>query len=351
MRRWLAPTWRRTRATHAASVFTVHNLAFHGLFPAGDFALLGLPSRYMAPAGLEFHGQLSFIKAGLQFAERITTVSPTYAKEIATPEYGCGLDGVIRSRGAHVSGILNGVDREVWSPQTDAVLAARYGADTLQGKARCKEALQAEAGVAGKAEAPLFGVVSRLTSQKGIDLVIGALPALLARGAQLVVLGTGEPALESALRDAQRAHPQHVAVRIAYDETLAHRLIAGADVIVVPSRFEPCGLTQMYGLRYGTLPLVRRVGGLADTVVDASDDALRDDRATGFVFDDATPLALEAAIERVVTLYRTPSTWRQLVRRAMAQDFSWDAAAQRYIELYRDAMQARQAGSRDPRIG
>jgi len=333
--------------TQAASVFTVHNLAFHGLFSEGDFGVLGLPSRYMAAPGLEFHGKVSFIKAGLKFADRITTVSPTYAREIATPEFGCGLDGVIRSRGADVTGILNGVDREVWSPETDTALVACYGADALQGKAECKDALQVEVGLARKPEAPLFGVVSRLTSQKGLDLVIAALPGLLRRGAQLVVQGTGEPTLENAFREAQHAHPEQVAVRIAYDEVFAHRLIAGADVIVVPSRFEPCGLTQMYGLRYGTLPLVRRVGGLADTVVDAGDDALRDDRATGFVFDAATPAALEQAIERVVALYRQPEAWRQVMLRAMAQDFSWDGVAPRYMELYRKAMEARRARPRD----
>jgi len=329
--------------TPVASVFTVHNLAFHGLFADGDYAMLGLPSRYMASAGLEFHGKVSFIKAGLKFADRITTVSPTYAKEIATPEFGCGLDGVIRSRGSDVIGILNGVDREVWNPATDTALAALYSADALQGKATCKHALQVEVGLPAKPQTLLFAVVSRLTSQKGIDLVIAALPALLRRGAQLVVLGTGEPTLENALREAQRAHPEQVAVRIAYDETYAHRIIAGADVIVVPSRFEPCGLTQMYGLRYGTLPLVRRIGGLADTVVDASDDALRDDRATGFAFDGATPAALEHAIERVVALYRLPKVWRKVMLRAMAQDFSWDGAAPKYIELYRKAIERRRA--------
>jgi starch synthase len=334
--------------TEAASVFTVHNLAFHGLAHAGDFAMLGLPSRYMAASGLEFHGKVSFIKAGLKFADRITTVSPTYAKEIATAEFGCGLDGVIRGRGSDVTGILNGVDREVWNPETDAALAACYSADALQGKANCKLALQGEVGLACKPEQPLFGVVSRLTSQKGLDLVLAVLPALLRRGAQLVVQGTGEPALENAFRDAQRAHPEQLAVRIVYDEAFAHRLIAGADVIVVPSRFEPCGLTQMYGLRYGTVPLVRRVGGLADTVIDATDDALRADRATGFVFDAATPAALERAIERTMALYRRPDAWRKVMLRAMAQEFSWDGvAAPRYMELYRKAMEMRRAVPRD----
>ena len=249
---------------------------------------------------LEFHGQLSLMKAGLKFARRVTTVSPSYAREIATPEFGFGLDGVIRGRGADVSGILNGVDREVWNPRTDTALAARYDAEAPDGKAQCKHALQVEAGLAPQADAPLFGLVSRLTAQKGVDLLLGALPALLRAGGQLLVQGSGERALVEALQAAARAHPGRVVTRIGYDEAFAHRLIAGSDVILVPSRFEPCGLTQLYGLRYGTLPLVRRVGGLADTVVDASDAA----RATGFVFDDATTSALAGAVARAADVYR-----------------------------------------------
>ena len=320
----------------AATVFTVHNLAYQGLFPSGDFPLLGLSSRFMASTGLEYHQQVSFMKAGLKFAQRVTTVSPTYAREIGTHEFGFGLDGVIRGRGADVSGVLNGVDGAVWDPATDAGIAARYSAVQLAGKARCKQALQAELGLAPRADAPVFGVVSRLTSQKGLDLVLGALPGLLRRGGQLALQGAGDAALEAAFLAAAKAHPGEVAVRIGYDEALAHRLIAGADAILVPSRFEPCGLTQLYGLRYGTLPVVRRVGGLADTVVDASDDALQADRATGFTFDAATPAALDAALQRASTLYAQPERWRRLMARAMAQDFSWDGAAQKYVALYRD---------------
>lgn len=318
----------------AASVFTVHNLAYQGLFPSHEFAQLGLPLHFMQSHGVEFHGQLSFMKAGLKYARRITTVSPSYAREIATHEFGCGLDGVIRSRGGDVSGILNGVDGEVWNPAADSALAARYTAGDLAGKPRNKIALQKEMGLEQRSGAPLFGVVSRLTAQKGLDLVLAALPALLRRGAQLVVQGSGDPVLEAAFGAAAHAHPGQVAVRVAYDESLAHRLIAGADVILVPSRFEPCGLTQLYGLRYGTLPLVRRVGGLADTVVDADERALREGRATGFAFDAATPAALEAAIERAVGLFGQPDRWRALMRSAMAQDFSWDGAARRYLDLY-----------------
>jgi starch synthase len=320
----------------AATVFTVHNLAYQGLFPSGDFPLLGLSSRFMASTGLEYHQQVSFMKAGLKFAQRVTTVSPTYAREIATHEFGFGLDGVIRGRGADVSGVLNGVDGGVWDPATDTAIAARYSAAQLAGKASCKQALRSELGLAPRADAPLFGVVSRLTSQKGLDLVLGTLPGLLRRGGQLALQGAGDAALEAAFVAAAQAHPGEVAVRIGYDEAFAHRLVAGADAILVPSRFEPCGLTQLYGLRYGTLPVVRRVGGLADTVVDASDEALQTDRATGFAFDTATPAALDAALQRAGAAYAQPERWRRLMLCAMAQDFSWDGAAQKYMALYRD---------------
>lgn len=339
----MACAWMEAHpALEAASVFTVHNLAFQGLFPQHEFAQLGLPPRMMHSHGLEFHGQLSFMKAGLKYARRITTVSPTYASEIATHEFGAGLDGVIRSRGADVSGILNGVDGSVWNPQTDASLVSRYSASEPAGKAACKEALQKELGLQIDAQAPLFGVVSRLTAQKGLDLVLAALPALLRHGAQIAVQGSGDPVLEAAFAAAAFAHPGRVAVKHAYDEALAHRLIAGADIIVVPSRFEPCGLTQLYGLRYGTLPLVRRVGGLADTVVDASEEAVRAGRATGFSFDAATPAALEAAALRAIEARSRPSLWQALMRNAMAQDFSWDGSAARYLELYRAVARPRQ---------
>jgi starch synthase len=317
-------------ATNAASVFTIHNLAFQGLFPSGDFRLLGLPASFMHSQGLEFHGQVSFMKGGLKHAHRITTVSPTYAREIATHEYGAGLDGVIRGRGRDVSGILNGVDGRVWNPRTDTAIAARYDAADPAPKARCKQALQAELGLEPRPGAPLFGAVSRLTSQKGLDLVLAALPAIVAHGGQLALQGAGDGALEAAFIAAAQSHPGRVAVRIGYDEGLAHRLIAGADVVLVPSRFEPCGLTQLYALRYGTLPLVRRVGGLADTVVDAESG----EAGTGFVFDAATPAALEAAVHRAISLFAQPERWARLQSTAMAQDFSWDGAARQYLALY-----------------
>jgi starch synthase len=233
-----------------------------------------------------------------------------------------------------VSGILNGIDNEVWNPATDIALPARYSAEQMDGKAVCKTSLQAEFGLGMDADAPLFVSVGRLSSQKGLDLLLSALPRLLEMGAQLVVQGSGDPALEAAFRMAASVHPGRVGVHVGYDENRAHRLMAGADLIIVPSRFEPCGLTQLYGLRYGTLPLVRRVGGLADTVVDTYDATLKADTATGFVFDNASAQALADAAWRAVQALRQPALWQQLQRRAMAQDFSWGGPARRYLALY-----------------
>jgi len=328
-----------------ATVFTIHNLAYQGLFSLDDFHLLGLPARFLASHGLEFHGQLSFMKAGLKFSDRVTTVSPNYAREIATEEFGCGLDGVIRARVGLVSGILNGVDGAVWNPADDAHIEAPFSAQSLEGKAVCKSALQQELGLRVDAQAPLFALVSRLTSQKGLDLVLQALPDALQGpaegGVQLAVQGNGDPELEAAFLAAAAAYPGRVAVRTRYDEPLAHRMIAGADAMLVPSRFEPCGLTQLYALRYGTVPLVRRVGGLADTVVDATPDAVATDRATGFMFGPATSRALGQAMAQTVQAYRQPALWRQLVLRGMAQNFSWDVAARQYLALYEAALRQR----------
>ena len=317
-----------------ACVYTVHNLAFQGVFPLADWHLLGLSSRFAQASGIEFHGQLSFMKAGLKFADRVTTVSPTYAGEIATTEFGAGLDGVIRSRGADVVGVLNGIDGAVWNPATDPALASPYDAESMARKAANRAALQRECGLGVQADAPLLAIVSRLSAQKGLDLVLTVLPEILRHGGQIVVQGTGDAALEAAFAQAARAHPESVALHAEYDEARAHRIIGGADMILVPSRFEPCGLTQLYGLRYGTLPLVRRVGGLADTVVDGR---------TGFSFDAATPFALQAALERAFSVWGQPNEWRTMVRLAMAQTYTWAAPARRYLELYADALNARRA--------
>jgi starch synthase len=326
-------------STTTKTVFTVHNLAYQGLFDERDFHLMGLPAHMLAPTGLEFHGQFSFMKAGLTYANRVTTVSPTYAREMGTPEFGCGLDGLVKARGADVSGILNGVDGAIWNPSTDKEIPTKYTASNLSGKLACKTALQKSLGLNIDSKAPLFGVVSRLTSQKGLDLVLAALPALLADGAQLAVQGSGDADLEAAFVAATAAHKGRVAVRLGYDEAFAHHMMAGCDLMLVPSRFEPCGLTQLYALRYGTVPLVRSVGGLVDTVVDATADALQQDKTTGFMFGPATPAALAAAIGQATKTFANTKLWNQIVQRGMAQSFSWDDAAKDYLALYQEALQ------------
>ena len=322
----------------AKTVFTVHNLAYQGLFEEADFHLLGLPSRLMVPTGLEFHGQLSFMKAGLAYADRVTTVSPSYAREIATTEFGCGLEGLIRARGADVSGILNGVDSAIWDPAADKAITAPYSAQALGGKVHCKAALQKVLGLRVNERVPLFGLVSRLTEQKGLDLVLAIIPVMLENGAQLAVQGSGDPALEAAFSAAAAQYPGQVAVRLGYDETFAHQMMAGSDAMLVPSRFEPCGLTQLYALRYGTVPVVRHVGGLIDTVVDSNADTLLRDDATGFVFGPATAEALAEAIVRATQTYGQPKQWKKIMLRGMAQQFSWDRSAAQYLALYNDLL-------------
>jgi starch synthase len=337
----LAPSYLRaareaTGRRIAGSVVTVHNLAYLGVFSGSVFPELMLPPHFFRIDGLEYHGHVSFLKAALVDADRITTVSPTYAREIQGQEQGCGLDGLMRHRAHDLTGILNGVDDAVWNPATDALLPAPFTSADIAGKALCKAQLQRAVGLADKPDAPLFCVVSRLTEQKGLHLVLAALPDIVKRGGQLALLGSGEPALEAAFRAAAAAQPQSVSVRIGYDEPFAHTLIGASDVILVPSRFEPCGLTQLYGLKYGTLPLVRRVGGLADTVRDSALENLDDDSATGFVFDSFTMEGINAALRRAFALYKRPSDWRQVQARAMAQHFGWDDSAQQFSALYRE---------------
>jgi starch synthase len=318
-----------------ASVYTIHNLAYQGIFAPIHFYDLGLPAHAFSVNGLEFHGQMSFMKAGLYYADHITTVSPTYAREIQSQEQGCGLDGLLRARGSELSGILNAVDEKVWNPATDRSIEARFDAKKPAGKARCKATLQQALGLAVRADAPLFGVVSRLTEQKGLHLVLEVLDGLIARGAQLVVLGSGEHALEAAFLARAAAHPQSVAVHIGYDEAQAHQIFAATDVTMVPSRFEPCGLTQMYGLKYGSLPLVHHVGGLADTVVDCALEHLADGTANGFVFNTFSAAALQRAVARALALYERPTEWNAVRQRAMQQPLGWDKAAAQYVALFR----------------
>jgi starch synthase len=336
----LAPAYlafsREQQTQRVASIYTVHNLAYQGVFAPQHFAELGLPDAAFSINGLEFYGQISFMKAGLFYADRITTVSPTYAQEIQTLEQGCGLDGLLRARRNVLSGILNAVDEAVWNPATDKLIPFAYGPSNATGKQQCKAALQKEMGLAVQSDAPLFGVVSRLTEQKGLHLVLAGIAELLARGGQLMVLGSGEGWLEAALREQASKHPQSVAVRLGYDEALAHRIFAATDVTLVPSRFEPCGLTQMYGLKYASLPLVRRVGGLADTVVDSTLEDLAEQRANGFVFNDFSAEDFTRALRRAFALYARPEEWTAVARRAMQQDFGWKTSAEKYVALYRE---------------
>ncbi len=335
----LAPAYLKAEAAPAAaSVFTVHNLAYQGSFPAGVFPELSLPAGFYGLDGVEFYGGVSFLKAGLAYADRLTTVSPTYAREIQTPEFGEGLDGLLRLRADALTGILNGVDPTVWDPAHDDALPQPYDIETAEaGKAAAKAELRRRLHLF-EGDAPVFGVVSRLSPQKGLDLLLAALPDLTAGGGQLALLGSGDRDLETGFAEAAAAQRGTVGVEIAYDETLARLVIAGADCIVVPSRFEPCGLTQMYALRYGTLPLVRRTGGLVDTVVDATPARLRDKTATGFMFEPATAEALAATIEWASAQYRNRASWRQMMRQAMTRDFSWAQSARQYAALYREVV-------------
>jgi starch synthase len=335
----LAPAYLAARPPaerHVPTVFTIHNLAYRGPFPGAVFPEFALPPEFFSIDGVEFFGMVSFIKAGLFYSDRLTTVSPTYAREIQTPVFGWGLDGLLRTRASVLTGILNGVDTKVWDPRHDAILPRPYGERTAAaGKQAAKADLRRRFGLEPIEGAPLFGAVSRLAPQKGLDLVLADLPDLVGGGAQLALLGAGDRDLEQAFAAAAERYRGRVGVTIGYDESLAHLIYAGSDIILVPSRFEPCGLTQLYALRYGALPLVRRVGGLIDTVVDATATNLAEGEATGFAFDDDSPAALISAIGRATTLFREREIWRRMMQRAMTRDFSWAAAARQYAAIYR----------------
>ncbi len=323
-------------AQRPATVMTVHNLAFQGTFPRKLLETIGLPPRAWGIDGVEYHGRIGFLKAGLALSDRNTTVSPTYAREICTPEFGMGLDGLLRHRAKVLTGIANGIDTTEWNPATDPHLAARYDAGNVALRAHNKAALQSRLGLATAPGAPLFGVVSRLTLQKGLDLLLEAIPPLLETGAQLALLASGEAALEHGFTEQARRHRGRVAAVIGYDEPLAHLMQGGADAILVPSRFEPCGLTQLCALRYGAIPVVARVGGLADTVVDADRANLASGKATGLQFAPVTREGLEGALRRATALWQDRAAWRKLQASAMATDVSWTRSAKHYAALFRD---------------
>lgn len=333
----LVPALLRTsadpRLARLPTVITIHNLGYQGLFAAEVWPLLGLDRRFFDSAHLEFHGQVNFLKAGLVFADRLTTVSRRYAEEIQTPALGHGLDGVLRERRGALRGILNGIDTKRWDPACDPFLVAPYDVDDLTGKAECKAHLQHDFGLPIRARTLLVGMVTRLAEQKGLDILAPALPALLAEDLQLVVLGRGDERYERWLADAARRHPTRLAVRFTFDEGLAHAIEAGADAFLMPSRYEPCGLNQMYSLRYGTVPIVRATGGLDDTIADADVDPAH---GTGFKFVEYAPEALLSAVRRALGRYADPAAWQRLMRTGMRRDNSWRRAALAYLDLYRE---------------
>jgi starch synthase len=332
----LVPAYQRyTGRAGPPVVLTIHNLAFQGRFAPSLLPRIGLPAEAMTLDGLEYYGDISFLKAGILFADGITTVSPTYAEEIATDEGGMGLGGLLRGRSGDLVGILNGIDLDVWNPATDPLIPHRFDADRLKRKERNKAALRERLGLEDAPRTPLFGVISRLTAQKGLDVLAGIASDLCAEGLQFALLGTGDRAIEAAFATVAERYPGRMACAFAYDEGLAHLIQAGADALVVPSRFEPCGLTQLCAMRYGTLPVVARTGGLADSVIDANIAALRGGAGTGFVFAPVEPLALTRAIRRAAEAFAHPASWGTLQRNAMALDFGWSEPSRSYAALYR----------------
>jgi starch synthase len=314
-----------------ATLFTIHNLAYQGLFSSDELGKLALPAS--AFASMEFYGRVSFLKAGIQTADALTTVSPTYAREIMTGEYGCGFDGLLCERAKNLTGILNGVDYQIWDPATDPYLPYNYSARAIAPKSDCKRAIQNALDMEPQPDAPLLAFLSRLVHQKMPDVVLDVLPEFLENGAQFVLVAEGDNEYQSAFQELAIRYPGRVSVQ-GYQEELAHRVLAGADMVLHPSRFEPCGLVPIYGMRYGTVPLVRNSGGMADTVIDATPEAIRQGSATGFSFDEPSALALASCLHRALAVYRQPIAWRRLQASGMRQDFSWRRSAKTYADLY-----------------
>lgn len=334
----LAPALISDLPERPATVFTIHNLAYQGLYSREIFDALDLPEKFWHSDGLEFYGLLSFMKGGLIYADHITTVSPTYAKEICHYEFGYGLEGLLslRAKQGRLSGILNGIDNKEWNPETDSHISKTYSVNTLRNKFINKTAIQQYFALPNKDDVLVLGFISRLVSQKGIDLTLDAVTKLLESGAniQLACLGSGSADYEQDLRILRARFPDKVGVQIGYDESLAHQIEAGVDVFLMPSRFEPCGLNQLYSLRYGTLPVVRNTGGLADTVVDATEENRKNETATGFKFDLSTAEALEETLYRTMDLFQRPRIWRKMMMTAMSQNYSWEQSADTYTALY-----------------
>ncbi|WP_305906789.1 glycogen synthase GlgA [Methylomarinum sp. Ch1-1] len=330
----LVPALLSLESKAPATVFTIHNMAYQGVFPGAIFSALNLPGQLWHPDGLEYHGMLSFIKGGLVYSDRITTVSPTYAQEIQTPEFGYGLEGLLSHRHTILSGILNGMDLEQWDPSSDEHIVSNYTARTIKQKLPNKTALQQRMSLPVDENIPVFGLISRLVEQKGIDLVLACLPHLVKQPLQIVLLGSGDKSIELKVKNFAHLYPDKIAVTIGYDEQLAHQIEAGADIFLMPSRFEPCGLNQMYSQRYGTIPIVRKTGGLADTIEDALPHSIAAGSATGISFNDASAGALLEAIKRAQILFENKQAWRKIQQSAMKKDFSWENSANQYLALY-----------------
>ncbi len=330
----LVPALLSLEHSRPATVFTLHNMAYQGLFPSKTYLSLNLPGQLWHPYGIEFHDMLSFLKGGLVYSDRITTVSPTYAKEIQTAEFGYGLEGLLSYRKDFLTGIINGIDADQWNPETDANISQTFNRQTIHKKGLNKTALQEKLSLPVNKNIPVFALISRLVEQKGIDLILECLPEMLTHPLQFVLLGSGNKGFEQRLYNFSESHPDKISITIGYDEALAHLIEAGADIFLMPSRFEPCGLNQIYSQRYGTIPIVRNTGGLADTVVDTVPETLDNNTATGIVFDEASPGALMEAIKRSLVLYHHPKTWKKLQTNGMKKDYSWSKSAEQYMALY-----------------
>ena len=337
----LVPALLSLHKKKPATIFTIHNLAYQGIFDKQTFSDLHLPKQLWHMEGIEFHGQMSFIKGGLAYADKITTVSNNYAQEILRPEYGYGYDGLLKYRKKHLSGILNGIDEKNWNPGTDNHLHQKYNRRSLDKKTLNKKALQKKLSLSVDISIPLLGMVSRLVEQKGLEIILQSLAILMTKPIQLVILGTGETHYEIQLNKWAQMYPKQLKVVIGYDESLAHRIEAASDMYLMPSTFEPCGLNQLYSLRYGTLPIVTAVGGLADTVFDSTEKNIKNGSANGFILKNKSALALLSAIQLALALYKKPDIWRQLQLNAMSGDFSWQSSAEKYIKLYKQAVKKR----------
>ncbi len=328
-----APMGDRSPFRGTRSVFTIHNLAYQGSFPPDTMALSGLPQEFYSIQGLEFYGRMNFLKSGIIFADKVTTVSSRYAEEILTPEFGFGMDGVLRSREDGITGIRNGIDYSEWNPKTDPYIASRYDVEDPSGKTDCKKEAAEIFGLPDLRDTPLFGMITRLAVQKGLDLVVEAVDGILAAGISLIVLGQGDERYERRLQDIARKNPGRISVKIAFDPVLSHKIEAGSDFFLMPSRYEPCGLNQMFSLKYGTIPIVRATGGLDDTIQPFDRTT---GEGTGFKFAEYSTSTLLKTIAEAVSVYRDKKNWERLVRNAMRADFSWRATAPAYVRLYKD---------------